>query len=445
MLHQNSPLFTRLRDQIQTFPVIDCHEHMYGAAGRPAYKEPIASLIEGYIQSDLHSAAIGLGFTLDDMVRLMDHEVPTDEKWPAFEKAWRASEHTAYLRVSKLVLKNVYSESKMTREALDRVAEKLSHQTEQVYHETLAKSGIRATLTDTLGRWATPDRFSKFLKGEFTYPEIFRPMIPLPDFHPTTFGDTIPWVESLSGMGVTSLDEFLQAVYEIFQKARDRGAIGLKDQSAYQRTLFYEVVPEAEAEKQFNLLLSDPRNNLGWPESKPLNDFLFHEYMRFARDLDMPVQIHTGHMAGIYNRVDKTNAAHLTPVLELHKGVRFDLFHGNWPYLDDYLFIGKNYANVALDLCWLHIIDPYYAGELLERSVLTVPHTKIHGFGGDYFDIPEFTTGHLEIACEVIAGALTNLVEKGWLEEEEAVQIAADWLFNNPNRFFKLGFEDMSI
>ncbi len=72
--------------------------------------------------------------------------------------------------------------------------------------------------------------------------------------------------------------------------------------------------------------------------------------------------------------------------------------------------------------------------------MVTIPHTKIHGFGGDYFDIPEFTTGHLEIAREVIAGALTNLVEKGWLEEEEAVRIAADWLFNNPNRFFRLGF-----
>ncbi len=341
MYYKTTPVFNRVLDQVNSLPVIDCHEHMYGPSGRPAYKEPIAALIEGYIQSDLHSAAIGLGFTLEDLVRLMDHEVPTDEKWSVFEKAWQASEHTAYLKVAKLVLKNVYGEPKMTREALDRVAGKLGEQTEQVYHDTLAKSGIRAILTDTLGRWATPDRFSKFLKGEFAYPEIFRPMIPLPDFHPTTFGDTIPWVESLSGVGVTSLDEFLQAVFEIFEKAMERGAIGLKDQSAYQRTLYYELVTKSEAEKQFNQLLGDPRNNLGWPESKPLNDFLFHEYMRFAKELNLPVQVHTGHMAGIYNRVDKTNAAHLATVLELHKGVRFDLFHGNWPYLDDYLFHRK--------------------------------------------------------------------------------------------------------
>jgi predicted TIM-barrel fold metal-dependent hydrolase len=242
---------------------------------------------------------------------------------------------------------------------------------------------------------------------------------------------------------ITSLDEYLEAVYIVIQKCIEKGAIGFKDQSAYNRVISYELVPKADAERLFNRIVSDPRNSLGWPELKPLGDFLFHQFMRFARDLDKPVQIHTGHMAGNYNRVDKTNAAYLAPVLELHQGVRFDLFHGNWPYLGDLLFLGKNYPNVSLDLCWLHIIDPEYSIELLERSVMTLPHSKIHGFGGDYFDVPEFVDGHLQIARANITAALTRLVERGWLCEEEALRLAADWLFNNPNRFFRLGFEEI--
>jgi predicted TIM-barrel fold metal-dependent hydrolase len=202
-------------------------------------------------------------------------------------------------------------------------------------------------------------------------------------------------------------------------------------------------VPRAEAERLFNRVLADPRNHLGWPESKPLGDFLFHHFMRLAGDLDLPVQIHTGHMAGIYNRVDKANAVHLSGLLELHQKVRFDLFHGNWPYLGDLLFLGKNYPNVSLNCCWLHIIDPLYARQLLERAVLTLPHTKIHGFGGDYGDVPEFVAGHLQIARENIAAALADLVEDGWLEEEDAVNLAAGWLFNNPNRFFRLGMAEI--
>ncbi|MCU0502504.1 MAG: hypothetical protein MUC51_12220, partial [Anaerolineae bacterium] len=119
----------------------------------------------------------------------------------------------------------------------------------------------------------------------------------------------------------------------------------------------------------------------------------------------------------------------------------FDLFHGNWPEMGPLIFLGKNYPNVALDLCWLQIIDPLYAEDLLRRAVVTIPHTKIHGFGGDYVDAPEYSAAHLAIARAVIASALADLVERGWLDEAQAVRIAADWLFNNPNRFFRLGLK----
>jgi hypothetical protein len=442
MLHPRSPLFDRLYEQVRAMPVIDCHEHMTGPEERPPYKEPIASLIHGYMLSDLHSAALGISDR--DVARLEDQDVPTDEKWPLFNKLWRATEHTAYARVTKLVLQDVYGESAMTREALDRVAGKLADQTEESYFRTIDQAGISVMLVDVLGLWALPDRLGDFLEGKRAFPSKWRPFISLPELHATTVTwELVNRVESLADRSITSLDEYLEAVFVVLQLCVERGAIGIKDQSAYSRAISYDLVTKSAAEAQFNRILADPRNSLGWPEGKALNDYLFHQYMRFTRDLELPVQLHTGHMAGIRNRVDKTNAALLASVLELHRDVRFDLFHGNWPYLGDLLFLGKNYPNVALDCCWLHIIDPDYASELLERSVLTLPHTKVHGFGGDYGDVPEFVAGHLKIARENIAGTLARLVERGWLEEGEALALAADWLFNNANRFFKLGFEEV--
>jgi hypothetical protein len=87
----------------------------------------------------------------------------------------------------------------------------------------------------------------------------------------------------------------------------------------------------------------------------------------------------------------------------------------------------------------VNIIDPLYSQELLKRAVMTVPHTKISGFGGDYFTAPEFSVAHLTIAREVIAAALADVVECGWIEEEAAIEIAAGWLYNNPNQFYQLG------
>jgi predicted TIM-barrel fold metal-dependent hydrolase len=164
--------------------------------------------------------------------------------------------------------------------------------------------------------------------------------------------------------------------------------------------------------------------------------------MRFAAELSLPVQLHTGHMAGSYNRVDKANAALLAQVLQLHQGLRFDLFHGNWPYMGDLLFLAKNYPNVALNLCWLYMIDPLYAQEMLKRAIMSVPQHKIHGFGGDYEDMPEYAAAHLRLAREVICAALADLVESGWLKEEQALESARAFLFDNPDQFFGLGLAD---
>jgi hypothetical protein len=332
----------------------------------------------------------------------------------------------------------------MSREALDAVAEKLQAQDETAYFRAINDAGIEIILADVLGDFLSPLGLglASFINGKAKYPDKWRLLISLPSLHPTSLTrESIETVGALVERNPTSLPEFLEAVFTLLDLCRQRGAVGIKDQSAYSRVVSYDLVPTSVAEKQFNQVLSNPRNVLGWPDGKPLNDYLFHQYMRFARDLRLPVQLHTGHMAGIRNRVDKTNAAHLASVLELHRDVRFDLFHGNWPYLGDLLFLGKNYPNVALDCCWLHIIDPDYASELLERSVMTLPHTKVHGFGGDYGDFPEFVAAHLQIARESIAATLTRLVEREWLSEGEALCIAADWLYNNPNTFFGLGKE----
>jgi len=38
-----------------------------------------------------------------------------------------------------------------------------------------------------------------------------------------------------------------------------------------------------------------------------------------------------------------------------------------------------------------------------------------------------------------------EIASRGWFEEDVVVRIAADWLFNNPNRFFRLGFEEVVV
>jgi len=273
MLFAHSALFDRLHDQINAMPVIDCHEHLSGPEARPPYKEPIAALINGYVFSDLVSASFGASDR--DVGRLEDPDVPTDEKWPLFQRLWQATEHTAYARVTKLVLHSIYGEDVLTRDALDRVASKLAAQDEAAYFRTIDQAGIQAMLVDVLG-WL-PKGLGSFLDGSKTFPAKWRLLISLPGFHPTTLNfQAIEQLGWLADRHITSLNEYLEAVFVVFQRCIERGVVGIKDQSAYERILSYELVPTADAERLFNRVLGDPRNSLGWPEGKALNDYLFH-------------------------------------------------------------------------------------------------------------------------------------------------------------------------
>ncbi len=425
-------VYKEILKSIEEIPVIDTHEHIPVPALYENPKEPIAFLLRGYFPSDLLSA----GLSQRELQMLQDDGVSTEKKWPIFKRYWLRARHTAYAREITYIMR-AHGEEDMTLEGLKRFGKKINKLTAEKYLKFLESLNIKFVLVNIFGI----EELKRFLKGEINLPDCFKLLIPLPIFHASVRSfQNIQEIAGIIDRTVTSLDEFLNVVKEIFKRLKERGAIGIKDQSAYQRSIDFPLPTREEAERLFNKCLTDPNNSLGWPEAKPLDDFLFHEYMRYAKELNLPVQIHTGHMAGIRNRVDKANASHFTQVLEVHQEVMFDLFHGNWPYMGDILFLAKNYPNAYLNLCWVHIIDPIYSVELLERSIVTVPHKKINGFGGDY-SAPELIPAHLSLARENIARALSNLVLKNWISESEAVNIAADWLYNNPNELFKLGLK----
>ncbi|MCX7796361.1 MAG: amidohydrolase [bacterium] len=428
----DNKLFSELYSRIEKLPVIDCHEHIMGPKEELSIREPIASLINGYIQSDLLSA----GISPQELDILNDNSIDTEKKWGIFKRFWEQIQFTAYAKVTKLIVRDIYGEEKISLEALNRIREKIIQPTKENYDALLDKANIKLLLSDIL--WDL-DTLKKFIEGRFPYYDRIKFLFSLPQFHNNIRNfEFIQRVGALLNRHITSLDDYLEVVYELLKRAKEKGVVGIKDQSAYSRSLDYRLVTRYEAETLFNKILSDPRNSLGWPEAKPLDDYLFHQFMNFARELKLPVQIHTGHMAGIRNRIEKTNAVLLSSILELYQDVNFDLFHGNWPYIGEILFLGKNYPNVYMDFCWVNIIDPMYSEELYCRAILTLPYTKVNGFGGDYFDVPEYIVSHLKIAKENMTRALVNLIKMGWINEDSAINIAKSWLFENPKRLFNL-------
>jgi Txe/YoeB family toxin of Txe-Axe toxin-antitoxin module len=423
----SAPCYDELRAYCETVPLVDCHDHS-GECG-PKYEDPIQAIASGYFHSDLLSATSDA-----EMATLCDAERSLEARWPILERAWQRTRHTGYAQVTRRVLAHFYDEEALTLDALHRMQDRLLDLTDPARFEAiLEEAHIAVRILDI---W--PD-VSKVLDGTLELTPRGRLAISLPSYHNVrSYEDVQARVQPL-GRTVTSLDEYLAACREIFEGYKAYGAVTFKDQSAYSRRIDYGNPTRAEAEAVFNRFMEDPRRSASYPDGvRPLDDFLFHAFLRMARDLDLPVQIHTGHMAGIRNEIAKTNAVGLTKVIELHRDVRFDLFHANWPYGGEILFLAKNYPNVAIDFCWTNIIDPVYCQNLFKQALATVPHGKIHGYGSDFGGSVERAWAHAQIARDNIALALADMVEMDYLGLEEAKEVAHAWLFDNANAFFRL-------
>jgi hypothetical protein len=341
------------------------------------------------------------------------------------------------------VLKKYYDEDEVTLAALRRMQDRLMDmEDEATFEQILDEANIVVRLADV---W--PD-VKQVLDGSYKLTPRARLVIPLPAYHRIRDYMGIQELVAPLGQKVTTLDEYLAACREIFAGFKDFGAVAFKDQSAYSRSLDYGNPTRAEAEAVFNRLMENPLRSASYPdEVKPLDDFLFHAFLRMARDVDLPVQLHTGHLAGLYGDIRQANAVQLAHLFMLHGDVRFDLFHANWPYSGEILFLSKNFPNVTIDFCWTNMIDPVYCQNLFRQALSSVPHSKIHGYGSDLGGHGYYPGGgyvdrawaHAQMARENIAIALSDMVEMEYLGLDEAKEVAYAWLFGNANAYFNLG------
>jgi uncharacterized protein len=420
--------FDGLRAYVEKVPLVDCHDHS-GDCG-PKYTDPIQVVLDGYFVSDITSVV-----SEAELRTIQNGSLPLRKRWPALERAWKRTRHTGYAQVPRRVLSHFYDEPTLTLAALERVAKRLPDYSNPArYEAVLVEANIAVRLANV---WKDA---SSVLDGTLRLPPRSLLVIGLPEYHEIRRSDDVRARVTPLGRTVTSLDEYLAACREIFEGYKRYGAVAFKDQSAYSRSIDYGNPTRAAAEEVFNAFMEDPRRSASYPDGvKPLDDFLFHEFMRMARDMDLPVQIHTGHMAGVRNDIVKTNAVHLTKLVELHRDVRFDLFHANWPYDGEILYLAKNYPNVTIDFCWANIIDPVYCQRLFRQILSSVPHAKIHGYGSDFGGQPDHAWAHACIARDNIAIALADMVDMEYIDLDDAKEVAHAWLFGNAHEFFRLG------
>jgi hypothetical protein len=228
-----------------------------------------------------------------------------------------------------------------------------------------------------------------------------------------------------------TLDEYVALVDKVLDMFKSKGMVCIKNTLAYSRTLYFEDVPYDEAVK-----LYDQKETLDPAGRKKLEDFVFHHIVQQSIKLQVPVQIHTGYLAGNNARLDNGQPMKLLNILMKYPKARFILFHGGYPWTNDYVAIGKNFTNVWLDIVWLPQISKTEAMRTFNEMLDCVPYNK-YMWGGDVQRIDD-VAGSLALGMEVVSAVLAERVEKGWMTEELAMEVERCIFRDNAIELFKL-------
>jgi predicted TIM-barrel fold metal-dependent hydrolase len=191
-------------------------------------------------------------------------------------------------------------------------------------------------------------------------------------------------------------------------------------------------VPYEEAKSLFDR----PSSSLSPAEAKKIEDFMFHWIIRQAIKYDLPIQIHTGYLAGNGNVLDNGQPGKLNNLFLKYPDAKFDLFHAGFPWTDEFSAMGKMFRNVYLNIVWLPQISREKAVSALDVMFDCVPYNKFF-WGGDCGLIEE-STGSLEYAKDVVSEVLAKRVERNLLTEEVALDIVDRIFRENAIEVFKL-------
>jgi hypothetical protein len=423
--------YDELLDHIQALKIVDTHEHLPLEKDLPPGADVLNQWLMHYFSCDLVSA----GMSDAEMNKVRDPRGDLRERWAIAAPYWHAAKSTGYGRSLAYAARDLFGIEEINGDTIVTLNERMmaGRKGGGYYRHVLQeKSGIRVSIRDSRppndADLATDDPFVYTLRID----HLVAPG------HYNTLRD----LGAGLGVKVHSLGDYEEALRRLIERdlVGQERVVCLKCGLAYQRSLRFDKVTRADAERDFNELFADPNLPAWRPGIKPgkaLQNHLQHFICKVADEHGLTYQFHTGLQEGNGNVISDSNPTLLTNLFLEYGNVKFDLFHLGYPYVMEIGNLAKNFRNVFIDMCWGHIISPEASRRALVEWLDTVPANKISAFGGDYCFV-EGVYGHQYLARRNVAWSLAQKVADDTMDLEWAKEVAG-WLFvENPTRLFGL-------
>jgi len=430
-----------IREYVAAHPLFCHHDHHLDFASFDAGRGGLDFRgLLGYAEGDLATAAGGRP----------DEKEPGRER---IERLWRFVRTTGYGRAVELCCRELFG-LEYGPANFDRITEALralvgDRPAPEIYDELVkGRANCPWVIQDGIrleNDWISPgilsfraDRYPPYYRFAFRPDALFSIVDDAP----------IAALERASGLEARSLDGLARALDAVVDRLRSSVPLAsFKIGIAYDRDLRVGAPTRHEAERAFDRIrnrklawggVQQNRGAVNAREGRVLSDWLLRRFVERASDDDIPVQVHTGYLAGNWGALEGSRAIHLLPLFDTYRRVRFDIFHASWPWAEELGAIAKNYPNVHLDMCWAWTMSPASCERILYQWLDEVPFNKIFAFGADTI-YPWCDVGYAAQARLGIGRVLERKVESGAFSEATAREVADAIMLGNGLEFYHLG------
>ncbi|MBL7153223.1 MAG: amidohydrolase family protein [Phycisphaerae bacterium] len=417
-------------DRVFATAFVDTHEHLIeeserlaGTSNPRVRSDDWTMLFSHYLNSDMAVAGMPGGA----MDKFFSPKIDALDKWRLLEPYWPAVKNTGYGQAVRITLNQLYGVDELSASTISKV---------QAGYEKVRRRGFYKHILQDLAKIESCQ--VNCLSAPFM--ESAMPTLLMQDLSIVGMfaGGGQDNFRKPTGVDVKSLGDWYKVIDWWFRKY-GRYAVAVKSQNAYSRDIDYEPVAAERAEGLFKKRLE--KRSLRGPDRKELEDHLFWYAVKKATEHKLPVKLHTGYYAG-QNSMPLgrlvSNPASATELCGRARETRFVFMHICYPYYEEMIAIAKQWSNAYVDMCWSWIINPVAAKDFLKKFLVTAPSNKILTFGGDYIPV-EPVLGHAVVARRGIGLALAELVEEGWIDLDDALEMVDPIMRGNATKLFNLG------
>jgi predicted TIM-barrel fold metal-dependent hydrolase len=235
----------------------------------------------------------------------------------------------------------------------------------------------------------------------------------------------------------SDLPSYLTFIDNVLNAYKKNNAVALKVASGYIRSLWFDEVDEEEASKIF---LEGLKGRISdWQTYKKLQDFLARYIFFKAGELSLPIHFHTGFGATATLKNLDSNPLNLESIFSdmKFKNTDFVMLHAGYPFWDKLKPILEK-RNTYVEFSAVNWFVFHDELEKILYEWLTYPGTSEKIMFGSDAGAPVFFWIASKNSRIALYNTLSNLIEKGIINQEKAILIAEKIMRGNAIKVHRL-------